>query len=181
MSKTKTKTSFFCQNCGAQSPKWVGKCSSCGEWNTYVEEVISKAEKTPGISQSSQRAAKPQLVSEISLTNEHRIKIPDRELGRVLGGGLVPGSIVLFGGEPGIGKSTLMLQFALSAKKNKVLYVSGEESEQQIRMRAERINPALTKNKENAEEEKLFILTETSIQNIFKQIELLGPSLLIID
>ena len=172
MSKTKTKTSFFCQNCGAQSPKWVGKCSSCGEWNTYVEEVISKAEKTPGISQSSQRAAKPQLVSEISLTNEHRIKIPDRELNRVLGGGLVPGSIVLFGGEPGIGKSTLMLQFALSAKRSKVLYVSGEESEQQIRMRAERIG---------MDDSNCYILTETSIQNIFKQIELLEPNLLIID
>ena len=137
-----------------------------------MEEVISKEEKVSGISQSTQRAAKPQLVSEISLTNEHRIKIPDRELNRVLGGGLVPGSIVLFGGEPGIGKSTLMLQFALSAKRSKVLYVSGEESEQQIRMRAERIG---------MDDSNCYILTETSIQNIFKQIELLEPDLLIID
>jgi DNA repair protein RadA/Sms len=168
----KTKTSFFCQNCGVQSPKWIGRCPSCNEWNTYVEEVISRDEKTPGISTTTQRAAKPQLVSEIELGNEHRIKIPDKELSRVLGGGLVPGSIVLFGGEPGIGKSTLMLQFALSAKKTKVLYVSGEESEQQIRMRAERIG---------MENSNTYILTETSIQNIFKQIEMLNPSLLIVD
>jgi DNA repair protein RadA/Sms len=168
----KTKTTFFCQNCGAQSPKWIGRCPSCGEWNTYVEEVISREEKTPGLSTSQQRAAKPQLISEIELGNEHRIRIPDKELSRVLGGGIVPGSMVLFGGEPGIGKSTLMLQFALSAKKTKVLYVSGEESEQQIRMRAERIGI------DNA---NCYILTETSIQNIFKQIELMQPDLLIVD
>lgn len=172
MAKTKTKTAYFCQNCGVQSPKWIGRCPSCNEWNTYVEEVISKEAPTPGVSQSTQRSAKPQLISEITLGSEHRIKIPDKELSRVLGGGLVPGSIVLFGGEPGIGKSTLMLQFALSAKKNKVLYVSGEESEQQIRMRADRIG---------LDDSNCYILTETSIQNIFKQIELLGPNLLIID
>lgn len=170
----KIKTSFFCQNCGAQSAKWIGKCPSCSEWNTYVEEVIQKGDDTrsPGISSTSQRASKPQLISEISLENEHRIPIYDKELSRVLGGGLVPGSLVLFGGEPGIGKSTLMLQVAVNLKKLKVLYVSGEESEQQIRMRAERIgmnNPGC------------YILTETSTQNIFKQIEALEPNLLIID
>jgi len=171
----KIKTSFFCQNCGAQSPKWVGKCSSCNEWNTYVEEVVSKGEdaKTPGIASSSkQRAAKPQLISEINLSEHHRIKMPDNELARVLGGGLVPGSLTLFGGEPGIGKSTLMLQVALSMKHLKVLYVSGEESEQQIRMRAERIGI----NNSNC-----YILTETSTQNIFKQIEMLEPNFVIID
>lgn len=170
----KVKTTFFCQNCGAQSPKWVGKCSSCGEWNTYVEEVIQKGDtsKTPGISSSQQRASKPQLISEITLSNEHRINIYDKELNRVLGGGLVPGSLVLFGGEPGIGKSTLMLQIALQLKKIKVLYISGEESEQQIRMRAERIG---IKN------DSCYILNETSTQNIFQQIEVIQPQLLIID
>lgn len=169
----KTKTTFFCQNCGAQSAKWIGKCPSCNEWNTYVEEVISKEDaRTEGSSKSTQRASKPTKVSEISLGTEHRITIADKELNRVLGGGLVPGSLVLFGGEPGIGKSTLMLQLAVSMKGMKVLYVSGEESEQQIRMRAERIgmhNP------------NCFILTETGTQNIFKQIEILEPQLLIID
>lgn len=171
----KTKTTYFCQNCGAQSARWIGKCPACNEWNTYVEEVVSKADdaRTPGIASTSlQRAAKPQLVSEISLSQQNRLPVYDKELARVLGGGLVPGSLILFGGEPGIGKSTLMLQVALNMKNLKVLYISGEESEQQIRMRAERIginNPAC------------YILTETSTQNIFKQIEMLEPNLLIVD
>jgi DNA repair protein RadA/Sms len=170
----KTKTTYFCQSCGAQSGKWIGKCPSCNEWNTYVEEIVSKGDDaTPGIaSTSTQRASKPQLVSEINLSEQHRIPVYDKELSRVLGGGLVPGSLILFGGEPGIGKSTLMLQVALNMRNMKVLYVSGEESEQQIRMRAERIgmnNP------------KCYILTETSTQNIFKQIEVLEPNLLIVD
>ena len=182
----KVKTTFFCQSCGAQSPKWIGKCPSCNEWNTYVEEVVSgKNEATPGIATSSQRASKPQLVSDISLSNEHRIPIYDKELSRVLGGGIVPGSLILFGGEPGIGKSTLMLQLALNLKNLKVLYVSGEESEQQIRMRAERIvaPSASPKEKEDAISKygNCYILTETSTQNIFKQIEQLEPNLLIVD
>jgi DNA repair protein RadA/Sms len=170
----KTKTTYFCQNCGAQSGKWIGKCPSCNEWNTYVEEVVSKGDDpTPGIaSTSTQRASKPQLINDISLSEQHRIAVYDKELSRVLGGGLVPGSLILFGGEPGIGKSTLMLQVALNMKNLKVLYVSGEESEQQIRMRAERIGM----NNPNC-----YILTETSTQNIFKQIELLEPNLLIVD
>jgi DNA repair protein RadA/Sms len=170
----KTRTTFFCQNCGAQSPKWIGKCPSCNEWNTYVEEIVQKSAdaKTPGISSPSRRVPKPQRVDEIDLNREQRFDIGDKELNRVLGGGIVPGSLVLFGGEPGIGKSTLMLQVALNAKKLKVLYVSGEESEQQIRMRAERIGL----NNPNC-----FILTETNTQNIFQQIEALQPTLLIID
>ena len=171
----KTRTVYFCQNCGAQSGKWIGKCPSCNEWNTYVEEVVSKgdAEKVPGIaSTSTQRSAKPLLIGDISLSEQHRISVYDKELSRVLGGGLVPGSLVLFGGEPGIGKSTLMLQVALNMKNLKVLYVSGEESEQQIRMRAERIGM----NNPNC-----YILTETSTQNIFKQIEILEPNFLIVD
>jgi DNA repair protein RadA/Sms len=170
----KTKTTYFCQNCGAQSARWIGKCPSCNEWNTYVEEVVSREDvKIPGIvSTSTQRAAKPLLVTEISLSEQNRLPVYDKELARVLGGGLVPGSLILFGGEPGIGKSTLMLQVALNMKNLKVLYISGEESEQQIRMRAERIginNPGC------------YILTETSTQNIFKQIEMLEPNLLIVD
>ncbi|MDF2437704.1 MAG: repair protein RadA [Bacteroidota bacterium] len=171
----KTKTSYFCQNCGAQSGKWIGRCPSCGEWNTYVEEVVSKGDdgKVPGIaSTSTQRASKPQLVTDINLSEQHRIEIYDKELSRVLGGGLVPGSLTLFGGEPGIGKSTLMLQIAVNMRSLKVLYVSGEESEQQIRMRAERIGM----NNPNC-----YILTETSTQNIFKQIEILEPNFVIVD
>lgn len=169
----KVKTSFFCQNCGAQSGKWIGRCPSCNEWNTYVEEVILKEASTPGIAPASvKRTAQPQLISEINANEIDRIAINDQELNRVLGGGLVPGSLVLFGGEPGIGKSTLMLQLALQANKLKVLYVSGEESEQQIKMRAERIQ---------AGNSNCYILTETSTQAIFKQIELLEPDLLIID
>jgi len=181
----KLKTTYFCQNCGAQSGKWIGKCPSCNEWNTYVEEVVSKGtdSKTPGIaSTSTQRAAKPQLVDEINLSEQHRIPVYDKELSRVLGGGIVPGSLILFGGEPGIGKSTLMLQIAINLKNLKVLYVSGEESEQQIRMRAERI---VANAGPKTDATKLFgncyVLTETSTQNIFKQIELLEPNLLIVD
>jgi DNA repair protein RadA/Sms len=172
----KTKTSYFCQNCGAQSAKWIGRCPSCDQWNTYVEEVIqkeSKNEKVQGIvSTSTQRAKKPVAIQEIGMADEVRIPIYDKELARVLGGGIVPGSLVLFSGEPGIGKSTLMLQLALNLKGLKILYVSGEESEQQIRMRAERVGIKNT---------TCFILSETNTQNIFKQIEILEPNLVIID
>jgi len=171
----KTRTVFYCQNCGAQSPKWIGKCPSCGEWNSYVEEVVQpKAEVAawkPSAT-SRQKAPRAQLLTSISVADEHRIKIPDNELQRVLGGGLVPGSIILFGGEPGIGKSTLLLQLALQLANLKVLYVSGEESEQQIKLRANRIG---SQNKE------LLILTETSLENIFVQVAETNPNLLIID
>ncbi len=171
----KIKSSFFCQNCGAQSPKWVGKCNSCGEWNTFVEEIVQKSDdtRTSGFgSRSTQRAPKPMKLEDITAGEEQRIAVYDKELSRVLGGGLVPGSLILFGGEPGIGKSTLMLQLATNMKGLKVLYVSGEESEQQIRMRAERIgitNP------------NCFILTETNTQNIFQQTQVMEPQLVIID
>lgn len=175
ISMAKTKSSFFCQNCGAQSGKWIGKCPACNEWNTYVEEIIQKSDdtRTTGFgSRSTQCAPKPLRLDEITAGEEHRIPIYDQELSRVLGGGLVPGSLVLFGGEPGIGKSTLMLQLATNLKGLKVLYVSGEESEQQIRMRAERIG---IKNQD------CFILTETNTQNIFQQTALIEPQLVIID
>ncbi|HEX8549007.1 MAG TPA: DNA repair protein RadA [Cytophagaceae bacterium] len=169
---SKVKSSYFCQNCGSQSAKWLGRCPSCGEWNTYVEEVIQKDDKTSWNSTSQQIAAKPKGLEEIQYSEERRIKTADEELNRVLGGGIMPGSLVLIGGEPGIGKSTLMLQIALSLTHKKVLYVSGEESEQQIKMRAERLE---------ASSNNCFILTETSTQNIFKQIEVLQPEVLIVD
>ncbi len=170
----KTKTSFFCQNCGTESPKWVGKCASCNEWNTYVEEVMQKAPKsaTPFSSSSSQRAAKPHRLNEIEEYEERRIMLVDNELNRVLGGGIVPGSLVLFGGEPGIGKSTLLLQIAIREPDKKILYISGEESEQQISMRADRIGKA---------NENCYVLTETSMENIFIQVEAVKPDILIID
>lgn len=168
----KTKTAFFCRNCGVQSPKWIGKCPSCGEWNTYVEEVIQRAE--PGLPQgfSPKRQTTPTLITEVELSSENRIDTANEELNRVLGGGLVPGSVVLVGGEPGIGKSTLMLQVALTIKNLKVLYVSGEESEQQIRMRAERLG--MGRN-------ECYILTETSTSEILGHIAKLNPGILIID
>jgi DNA repair protein RadA/Sms len=169
---SKTRTTYFCQNCGAQSSKWIGKCLSCSAWNTYVEEIIVKDDKSAWKSTSLKVANKPKPISEISYNEEKRIVTQDKELNRVLGGGIVPGSIVLIGGEPGIGKSTLLLQIALGLTKLKVLYVSGEESEQQTKMRAERLG---------IRNNNCFILTETSTQNIFKQIELLEPDLLVVD
>ena len=170
----KVKTTFFCQNCGAQYAKWQGQCNACKEWNTIVEEVIQKEDKTDWKQQSSlttKRASKPLTLKEIDGGEESRILTLDFELNRVLGGGIVPGSLILLGGEPGIGKSTLLLQVALNLPL-KVLYVSGEESQKQIKMRAERINP---KN------DHCYILTETKTQNIFKQIEDLEPDLVVVD
>ncbi len=171
MSKTKVKTSFFCQSCGHNAPKWLGKCPSCGQWNTFVEEIIKK-ENDPSAPSFTSKTSKIHVISDIEIGTEQRIILPDSELNRVLGGGLVPGSLILFGGEPGIGKSTLLLQIALRLKGKKVLYISGEESEQQIKMRAERID---------AENKSCYILTETSTQHFFKHIEQLQPELLIVD
>jgi len=170
----KVKSAFFCQNCGAQSPKWIGKCPSCSEWNTYTEEVIRRDDNTKHTHDLSylKPINKPQLINEIEWTDTIRINTSDDELNRVLGGGLVPGSLVLIGGEPGIGKSTLMLQLALNIKNSRVFYVTGEESSQQISLRAKRIG------KENPD---CYILNETSTQYIFKHIEKLRPKLVIID
>ena len=170
----KPRIIFFCQNCGAQSPKWIGRCPSCGEWNTYAEEVVHREKDKDQIAKLSTKkdSGKPVPVNEIKEAKENRINTNNNELNRVLGGGLVYGSLVLIGGEPGIGKSTLMLQIALNIKNLKVLYVTGEESAQQIKMRAERIGI----NSPNC-----YILTETSTQNIFRQIEKLTPDILIID
>ncbi|WP_109833295.1 DNA repair protein RadA [Reichenbachiella versicolor] len=173
----KAKTIYICQNCGAQSPKWTGKCSSCGEWNTYVEEVVSKEDKNTRIWSSEEKPSglpnKPVKLTEVKAEESDRMLTGDLELDRVLGGGIVAGSLVLIGGEPGIGKSTLFLQLALSLSSRKVLYVSGEESSQQIKMRADRMN--------KGEREHCYLLTETSLTNIFQQIKQLDPDILIID
>ncbi|AOW21026.1 DNA repair protein RadA [Urechidicola croceus] len=168
----KTKTTFFCQNCGSQYAKWIGKCTSCNEWNTIVEEVIQKEEKRKWKQTSTpKKNTKALKISEITFNEEDRILTKNNELDRVLGGGLVKGSMILLGGEPGIGKSTLLLQVALAISK-KVLYVSGEESQNQIKMRAERL--------EN-QNSNCLILTETNTQNIFKNIEETIPDLVVID
>lgn len=168
----KSKTSFFCQNCGTQFAKWVGRCTSCGEWNTVVEEIVQKEEKRNWKQTSAvKKVAKALKIHEITASQEDRINTNNGELNRVLGGGLVKGSVVLLGGEPGIGKSTLLLQIALMMK-NKVLYVSGEESQSQIKLRAERL--------ERIQHECL-ILTETNTQNIFKIIEESEPDIVVID
>ena len=171
MIKKKIQSSFFCQNCGTQSSKWLGKCPQCNEWNTIVEEKIIKSNDKHSAYRGI-KVNKPMLIKNIDFNEEKRIITNDKELNRVLGGGIVPGSITLIGGDPGIGKSTLLLQFSLSSKRNRILYVSGEESQKQIKMRAERVG----KNSDNC-----FILTETSTQNIFEQINALIPNILVID
>ena len=174
----KSKTLYVCQNCGASSPKWTGKCPACGEWNTYVEEVITSTPNPSGWQQATvgnkKTTARPVALNEINYTAESRIDTRDEELNRVLGGGIIPGSLVLIGGEPGIGKSTLMLQIALTLPL-RVLYVSGEESEQQIKMRAERIQTA------NPNTAECYILGETSVPAIFQQVASLDPHILVVD
>lgn len=168
----KTKTTFFCQNCGNQSTKWLGKCPACSEWNTYVEEVVSKPDAKHNKFQSKDRKNIPELIDSITSEREERINTKSDELNRVLGGGLVSGSIILVGGEPGIGKSTLLLQMALNMKGSRILYVSGEESNRQLKMRADRLginNP------------DCFILNETFTGEIFRHIGELEPDLIVID
>ena len=170
----KTKTTFFCQNCGTQFAKWQGQCTSCKEWNTISEELIQKASKTAAWQQetpATKQSAAPVAIAEISLEKQQRLVTQNSELDRVLGGGIVPGSLILLGGEPGIGKSTLMLQIALKLP-HKTLYVSGEESAQQIKMRANRIAPDST---------SCLILTETQTQQIFRHIAQVKPDIVVID
>jgi DNA repair protein RadA/Sms len=166
----KSKTVYICQNCGVESPKWIGKCPSCHEWNTYVEEKIQK----DNFRQRAKTAitSPAQRLSEISISEGKRITTYSKEINRILGGGIVPGSVSLIGGEPGIGKSTLALQLSLSFKNKKTLYVSGEESNQQIKLRSERLG---LKN------ENCFLLNETSLENIYTQIDKTKPDLLVID
>jgi len=169
---SKVKSAYFCQNCGHEAPKWLGKCPSCNQWNTFVEELVQKNIPQNVVAFSKSRTqSQPKAILDIQGVEQERYQLSDNELNRVLGGGLVLGSLVLFGGEPGIGKSTLMLQLAVT-NKQQLLYVSGEESEQQIKMRAERIG---VKNS------ACFILSETNVQNIFHHAEQIQPQLLIID
>ena len=164
-----TKKIYSCNNCGAKYPKWMGQCSQCGEWNTVDEEIIqSKKKSEPNIILNK---SKLKEIKEIDAETTERIKIGDNELNRVLGGGIVPGSVILISGEPGIGKSTLILQISISIKR-KVLYISGEESQQQIKLRANRIS----KN-----QNECYILTETNLELILKSIETLMPDLIVID
>lgn len=166
----KVKTAFFCTNCGAQHSKWSGKCNACGEWNTIVEELIVH-DKTKKTSLGDARV-KPVLLSEVDVDDIPRINTFNEEFNRVLGGGIVPGSIVLLGGEPGVGKSTLMLQVAMNMPKQKIFYVSGEESYGQIKMRADRINSSC---------ENLYLYSETNTLSIITEVENLKPDIVIID
>lgn len=170
----KIKSSFFCSNCGFESAKWLGKCSSCNEWNTFVEEVIDKGNEKENWKDytNEKKTNKVIALQDVHITEERRIVTDDAELNRVLGGGIVTGSIVLIAGEPGIGKSTLFLQHGLMMKNLRVLYISGEESEQQIKMRADR----LKQNNDN-----FYLLTETVTQTIFQEIKKLKPQLVIVD
>jgi len=170
----KKKTAFFCQTCGAQSAKWIGKCPHCGEWNTYVEEVIEtgKSDVFSGDTLNTFEKSKPLKLSEIESNGEQRKRSGDSELDRVLGGGIVDGSLVLIGGEPGIGKSTLLLQVSLKLSYEKILYVSGEESLHQIKMRAERMAGS---------SDKLYLYAETSLEKLFDQIKQIQPDILVID
>ncbi|MBM3185496.1 MAG: DNA repair protein RadA [Bacteroidota bacterium] len=168
---SKIKSSFFCQNCGYESPKFMGQCPSCNQWNSFVEEVTNKSNKNVVAFSSDSRSATPQLIQDVIKELEERITTSDSEFNRVLGGGIVPGSIVLLGGDPGIGKSTLLLQLAIS-ESLKVLYVSGEESDRQIRMRADRLG---LKN------ENCYLLTETNLEQILLQAKELKPELVVID
>lgn len=170
----KVKSIYVCSSCGADSPKWVGKCPSCGEWNTYNEEILAKTSvakhSIPGLMQS---GAKPQLLRDVTAKEEVRLDMQDTEFNRVLGGGLVKGSLVLIGGEPGIGKSTLVLQTVLKTQNVRSLYVSGEESLQQLKLRSDRLSDCNTND--------CFILCETNLEQIFVQAQNIQPDLLIID
>ncbi len=169
----KSKSVFVCNNCGAESPKWIGKCPSCGQWNTYVEEVVVKAKSNSSMNSFlDTKKTKPQTLTEIAISDIPRIDTSNAELDRVLGGGMVPGSMILLGGEPGIGKSTLVLQMALNIKGQKVLYISGEESPQQIKLRAERIDKG---------GDTCLVVSETSMEKILGHIKNVNPDLLIID
>ena len=169
---SKVKTSFFCQSCGTQHAQWQGQCNSCKQWNTLTEEVVEKPDKKNWKSDKKVGTiSKPLKINQIEISSESRINTGDAELNRVLGGGIIPGALMLLGGEPGIGKSTLLLQIAMTVGC-KVLYVSGEESQRQIKIRSDRMD---------ASSDQCYVLSETNTQNIFSQIETLAPELVIID
>lgn len=177
----KDKIAFVCENCGQESAKWIGKCPGCGQWNTFKEIRVSADSGTMAAKSAATRVRgvvsnndnRPKRLREISSGSEYRIDMMDSELNRVLGGGLEPGSIVLLGGEPGIGKSTLTLQTILNMRDKSILYVSGEESERQLKMRAERIRPQLSDN--------VLVLTETSLEKIFSVASEVAPDMMVVD
>lgn len=191
----KVRSHYVCQNCGASHAQWLGQCSTCKEWNTLVEEVRDRVEEKRGTPERvKSRNPVPVALDDISAEDGPRIPLSDGEFNRVLGGGLVPGSIVLIGGEPGIGKSTLLLQTAVRNPHIKTLYVSGEESEHQVKMRADRLEEATSRDPRAASlngdkleargsklEANCYVLTETNTQNIFKHITALEPGLVVID
>lgn len=168
----KEKSIFFCSNCGNESPKWLGKCPACGEWNTYTEERVKVSKNARSLLPQSKLESHPLKLSEIKQESLERLSMPSGELNRVLGGGLVPGSIILIGGEPGIGKSTLVLQNMIRIRSRKVLYVSGEESAQQLKMRAERLG---------VDGGECYIVCETSLEIIFQHINNSSPGIVVID
>ena len=168
----KTKKAYFCRECGFEAPKWLGRCPSCGEWNTFTEEIIAKSSSSSVAVAATAMTTPPQRVSEIERSSHKRLDLHNAEVNRVLGGGLVPGSLVLLGGEPGIGKSTLSLQIALTNHSLKTLYVSGEESAEQIGMRAERLGIG---------NEECYIYSETSLENILTQMNEYRPDVVVID
>lgn len=173
----KIKTAFFCSSCGYESAKWLGKCPACSAWNTFVEEVVERGDKASSnewnnYTENGKRSSQAIALNEVIYKKEERILTQDNELNRVLGGGIVPGSIVLVGGEPGIGKSTLFLQSCLQLKDYVTLYVSGEESAEQIKMRADRLQ---------IQNDNFYLFTETSTQLIFKEIKKLRPDIVVID
>ena len=186
----KEKTAYVCSSCGYDTPKWIGKCPACGEWNTFVEVKLGKKKATTGISSASPQfslasASSPISMSKIQTSDEPRINLLDNELNRVLGGGLVPGSLTLLGGEPGIGKSTLILQTVLHLKGLKVLYVSGEESARQLKLRADRILEGKVLEAESdwtaANLSDTQVVCEAMIETVFKHIETVQPDLVVID
>ena len=168
----KVKKAYFCRECGFEAPKWLGRCPSCGEWNTFTEEIIAKSSSSSVAVAATAMTTPPQRVSEIERSSHKRLDLHNAEVNRVLGGGLVPGSLVLLGGEPGIGKSTLSLQIALTNHSLKTLYVSGEESAEQIGMRAERLGIG---------NEECYIYSETSLENILTQMNEYRPDVVVID
>ena len=170
----KAKSVYVCQNCGAEAAKWVGKCPACGEWNTYVEEIIRKEKNVPStVGFISSEKTKPIRIQEVETTDEVRNDTGNNEFNRVLGGGIVPGSLTLIGGEPGIGKSTLVLQIVLNIKGKRTLYVSGEESTKQLKLRSDRL---MIQNNPDC-----YIVSETSLEQIFVHIQNVKPDLVIID
>lgn len=178
----KPRTFYYCRECGYQSSSWLGKCPACGKWNSFDEEVVQK--ETPGskAKSKSSTASKPKLIQHVTYSETQRMPTHCAEFDRVLGGGIVPGSLLLIGGEPGIGKSTLLLQTALSIRDKKILYVSGEESEEQIKMRADRVESSPLAQL-NAQENTngCYVVSETSMERIFEHIEALQPELIIVD